>query len=52
MKKPKLGDLLRRLRRLLGRDPDIEDPYVGVRVPLRKGPGDLSATLTRNHPRE
>ena len=43
--------LLSRLRRLLRRDPDTEDPYVKVRVPLKKGPGSQSAAVALKEPR-
>ncbi len=48
----RLADLLRRLRRLLRRDPNTEDPYSKVRVPLKKGPGGLRASVALKEPHE
>lgn len=40
------------LRRLLRREPDSEDPDARVRVPLKKGPGGLQASVMLKEPRD
>lgn len=42
--------ILAGLRRLLKRDPDLEDPYARVRVPLKKNPGGRSAAVALEEP--
>jgi hypothetical protein len=43
-----MKDILKRLRNLLfgrsGAPPSPEDPYAGVRVPRKRGPGGRSAS--------
>lgn len=48
----KLAELLVRLRRFLRRNPDTQDPYSKVRVPLKKGPGGLKAAVALKEPRQ
>jgi hypothetical protein len=45
-------DLVQSIRRWLGKRPDSQDPYAGVRVPLRKGPHDRRAAVALQEPDE
>ena len=52
MKRQSLSDLIQALRRLLKRNLEDTDPYVRVRVPVRKGPSDRSAAVALKEPGE
>ncbi len=45
-------DLVQSVRRWLGNKPEPQDPYAGVRVPLRKGPSDRHAAVALREPDE
>jgi hypothetical protein len=47
----KLAELLFRLCRFLRRKPDTQDPDCKVRVPVKKGPGGLTAAVALKEPR-
>lgn len=41
----------RLIRKILRRDTDPQDPYSKVRVPVKKGPGGLKASVALEEPR-
>ena len=45
-----LLNLVQKIRRLLKRKPEEQDPYARVRVPVRKGPGGRSAAVALKEP--
>ena len=50
MAKKLFSDLIQLVKRWLGWSPNPPAPYVGVRVPLRKGPNDRSAAVALQEP--
>ncbi len=50
MAKKFFSDLIQTMKRWLGRSPNPPAPYVGVRVPLRKGPRVLIAAVAIQEP--
>jgi hypothetical protein len=50
MVKKFFSGFIQTMKRWLGRSPNPPAPYVGVRVPLRKGPGDRSAAVALQEP--
>jgi GrpB-like predicted nucleotidyltransferase (UPF0157 family) len=50
LSKPILTNLVQTLRRWLKRNPEEQDPYARVRVPVRKGPGSRSAAVALEEP--
>jgi hypothetical protein len=52
MAKSLFSKLLETIRRLLGKNPEPQDPYAGVRVPLRRGPNGRHAAVAMQEPDE
>lgn len=48
----RVRELLIRLRRIIKRNPDGQDPYARVRVPLKKDPGGLKSAVALEEPRD
>jgi hypothetical protein len=47
-----LSELWRKFKRLWKRDPEPQDPYAGVRAPLKRGPRDRSSAVALAEPDE
>jgi hypothetical protein len=47
-----LASLWKRISRLWRRDPEPQDPYAGVRVPLKRGPRDRNAAVALAEPED
>ena len=47
-----LSRLMQIIRRWFNRKPDPQEPYAGVRAPLRKGPNDRSSAIALAEPDE
>jgi hypothetical protein len=47
-----LSVLWRKLKNLWRRDPEPQDPYAGVRVPLKRGPQGRSSAVALAEPEE
>jgi hypothetical protein len=47
-----LSGLWRKFKALWRRDPEPQDPYAGVRAPLKRGPRDRSSAVALAEPEE
>lgn len=47
-----LSELWRKFKSLWRRDPEPQDPYAGVRAPLKRGPRDRNSSVALVEPEE